>query len=257
MIENVLQVFYNSTENSQSEGMLHTTHTSCDTKLWQIINKVSSAKEIIAVTDYQATRPPHWLIRLIQPFQNFSQVNITTALNSQIYELSPLAAEFNYKGTVLDLDHALFVSQQASLFVSSKRNDSAFAVRSSSFLTGDHDIYATNNLLVEHDQNLAFIKGSVAPQTGDQKPLPGHPMAAFQWWISQQTNYWANKIYPGLNQKPNVLHVLMDWGGGVLKWVNDFIQSHPELNHYLLVSEGEFFRQQQGEKFKLYLNRPL
>jgi len=254
MLENVHQVFYNSTENKQSDSQWHTVHESCDAWLYDQIKQKYADKGLIVIINAKAKRPANWLRRLIQPFSEFNDINCVTSLSTDFFELSPLASGCEFKGNLDDLDHAIFVAQKPQIFLTSAINPQAFAVRNSSFLAKPENVYATNNLLINRPSQSGHITGISGPDVGDQRPLPAHPLAELQWYFIQNNKPWQQQEYPGLNHKPNVLHLLMDWGGGVQKWVDDFIQSHPELNHYILVSEGEFYRKMHGEKLKLYWN---
>ena len=252
MLENVQQVFYNSTENKQSDSQWYTTHQYCDALLYDQIKQKYPDNEIIVIINARAQLPPNWLCRLTQPFSQFSQINCVTSLSTEVFELSPLAPGCDFFGNSCELDHATFVLQRPQVWLTSKINTHAFAVRNASFLSKPESIYATNNLLIDLPAQTNRSKGPSGPDIGDQRPLPAHPLAELQWYFIQHNKPLQQQQYPGLNNQPNVIHVLMDWGGGVQKWVDDFIQSHPELNHYILISEGEFFRKQHGEKLKLY-----
>ncbi|TDR23761.1 glycosyltransferase [Marinicella litoralis] len=254
MLKNVHQVFYNSAENKQADSQWHTTHEQCDAALFDQINDKYPDDELIVIVNAKAQRPNHWLRRLTEPFKNNQSINTVTALSTDIFALSPLAANSEFHGDNHELDHAIFMLQPPGTFVASVINKHAFSVRNKSHLSKSGTIYVANNLLVDLPNQTQVITGAAGPEVGDQRPLPAHPLATLQWQLIQYNQPWSLLQYPGLNQQPNVLHVIMDWGGGVQKWVDDFIASHPKLNHFILVSEGEFFRQRHGEKLKLYWN---
>lgn len=251
MSENVQRVFFNSKENSHSGLVWHCTHQQCDAVLFDYIKSQCNNTLPVVVIDAAAVLPPHAIKRLVQPFTDFDKINRTTALTTLNYALSPLVGNSEFLGDNVQMDHSIFLLQKASVFISKELNPAVFAVRNVDFLEQESDIYVVSNLLVDPPLSSP-IKGTDLPITGDQRPLPAHPLAELQLKLAQYNKALAPLEYPGINGKPNLLHVLMDWGGGVHQWVEDFINTADDFNHFMLVSEGEFFRHQHGEKLKLY-----
>ncbi len=57
----------------------------------------------------------------------------------------------------------------------------------------------------------------------------------------------------GRGQRPVILHVLHDWGGGVSRFVNDQMRGDPEADHLALVSSGDL-RRGLGQRLSLYID---
>jgi len=252
MLENAYYVYYNSTEETPSADAWHTKLKQCDEVLLQQIKDQCPENKTIIVVNAHAKLPPYWDIRLTQAFNNNGVANLTSCLNSQVHNLSPLYPEQQFSGDSLVLDNTLYLLQTPQVFLSHTLNPVAFAFRDRNHISFEQDIYIVNNLLIDMASKAQQVKGAPADDTGDQRPLPAHPLAELQFLLSNFKSPLYQLDYPSLNDKPNVLHIVMDWGGGVHKWVNDFIQNQPSYNHFVLSSEGEFFRYQHGEKFKLY-----
>lgn len=258
MFENVQQVFYNSAENKHSGLVWHTTHALCDDVLFEFITSKCDKQNPVVIINYQAVLPDFWQQRLLQPMIDDHQVNCITALTTDIFELSPIPDGGFFYGDEKTLDHEIFILQTHQVFCVPKINTHAFAVRNVSHLTQPEAVYACNNLLINLPCDEQTIAGAKAPEIGDQTPLPAHPLAELHWFFIQNPHSISEprQGYPVLNQQPSVLHVVMDWGGGVQKWLDEFIENQPEYNHYVLVSHGELFRQRYGEKLKLYWQSP-
>ncbi|MCB1581801.1 MAG: glycosyltransferase [Xanthomonadales bacterium] len=254
MSDNVQLVYFNCKENSQSGLTWHTTFSHCDEALFDFIKSNCENDPFIIVINKQAVLPDYWQVRLLQPLLDNKEINCITALTTEIYELSPLADGKVFNGDERTLDHAIFVAQQPQTFITTRLNPHVFALRNLSSLDQPNQIYACNNLLIQEPKHLGNVMGASAPEIGNQNPLPAHPLAKLHWFFSQEPGSvtYENQVYPNLNQKPNLLHVVMDWGGGVQKWLEDFIANQTDFNHYILASHGELFRQRYGEKLKLY-----
>ncbi len=250
MQKNVHTVYYNSTKDQQSDFVLHNTLKSVDEQLLGLIKTTIKDDLPLIIVDAKAHLPPHWQTRLIQPLLDDPQVMKTCALNTTDQQLSPLAAPFS--GSLAQLDQAVFLLQNPQYFISSTTNLHCFAVRHVGCLSDSTLTFAVNNLVVDEPQNKEVIDAPKAQDIGDQRPLPAHPLAKVQMALSALSLEQLVAGYPGLDHKPVMLHLVMDWGGGVHKWVNDFIHDHDDMNHLILSSQGEFFRKQQGEKFFLH-----
>ncbi|KAA3641506.1 MAG: glycosyltransferase, partial [Proteobacteria bacterium] len=194
--------------------------------------------------------PDFWQQRLLAPFDHDS-VAAVTALTCDNYLLSPLPADFEFKGTAQQLDAFVSVLAPAKTFLSTTFNPAILALADINQLMSLDLVHVTANLLVQAHSDGPLLTS--VPNIGDQHPLPAHPMAAVQWLIEQQQSGRLCGIdYPLFNGKANLLHVVMDWGGGVRQWLQDFIATDVDHNHFVLVSQGEYYRQRYGEKFSLY-----
>ncbi len=250
MFKNVHIVYYNSAENRQSSFELHSSEPEFSPKLIEHIQQSIQDNKPVVVVNAQAHLPPFWKTRLIQGMFENSAINQTCALDTQQHDLSPISAHFN--GTIALLDQTTYLLQTPHYFLTEKHNINCFAVRSVTHLTTDGPSYAVNNLVVDlRHPDLQSIDPATAPQIGDQHPLPAHPLAELQLKLKDIKPNSINDGYPGLDKKPVILHTIMDWGGGVHQWLNDFIETHDEMHHLVLSSQGEFYRQQQGERFQL------
>ncbi len=250
MQKNVHTVYYNSSKDQQSGSVLYSTQETVDEQLIEWIKNSIKNDHIITVVNAQAFLPPHWQRRLLQPLLDDTQVMKTCALSTQQRQISPLTEPFT--GTLAQLDQLVYLIQKAQYYVSTALNLNCFAVRHVDHLDDHTEVFAVNNLVVDTPSNETVISAPKAIDTGDQRPLPAHPLVKVQMTLSKIQTEHLLPGYPRLDNKPTVLHLVMDWGGGVHEWVNDFIQNHNEMNHLVLSSQGEFFRKQQGEKFLLH-----
>ncbi len=250
MQKNVHTVYYNSSKDQHTGSALYSTLETVDEQLIELITNSIKNDPIIMVVNAQAYLPPHWQTRLLQPLLDDEQVLKTCALSTQQLQISPLVKPFT--GTLAQLDQLVYLLQKPQYFISTSSNFNCFAVRHIDHIDNHDEVFVVNNLVVDKPSNDAVIAGPKAIDTGDQRPLPAHPLAKVQIALSEIKTENLLPGYPGLNSKPTLLHLVMDWGGGVHEWVNDFIQHHDDMNHLILISQGEFFRKQQGEKFLLY-----
>ncbi len=250
MFKNVHIVYYNSLENRQSGFEVHSSEPEFGPKLIQHIQQYIQDKEPIVVINANVHLPPFWKTRLLQGMFENCAINQVCALATQYPELSPISTQF--KGSIAALDQATYLLQNPQYFLTEKLNEACFAVRSAQHLTTEESTYAVNNLVVDSsDTGLQSIDAATPPNIGDQHPMPAHPMAELQLKLTDTEPKYISGGYPGLDEKPVTLHIIMDWGGGVHQWLNDFIETHDEMHHLVLSSQGEFFRQQQGERFQL------
>ena len=96
---------------------------------------------------------------------------------------------------------------------------------------------------------------AAAPAAAD--PAPPSPLgelreqlvAALAHDATISTNSTAG--YPGLDNKPVVLHVLHGWGGGSERFVHDLAAADRERHHLVLVARGNFARRSYGETIEL------
>ncbi|MGJ8664698.1 MAG: hypothetical protein ACSHWU_13665, partial [Marinicella sp.] len=245
MFKFVHLVHYNSTKDQQSGFELHCTHKIFDEQLIQYLYTQIQGEHPIIVLNAKAELPPYYQIRLLQPMVDNEEVNWVNALTTIQHELSPLINSFS--GTKTQLDQAVYLLQEPKYFMTSASNYNCFACRSIKHLNSSTQQFAVNNLLVE----TAASHPEPTPDTGDQRPLPAHPLSELQLNLTTFNPTQLPGGYPCLDNKPLALHIVMDWGGGVHQWTNDFIATHEEMNHLVLMSQGEFYRQQQGERFRL------
>lgn len=251
MFKIVHTVYYNSTENRRSNFELHSSEPMLNEQLLTLIQEQITDQNPVVLVNAKAHLPPHWQTRLLQGMAENEAIHHISALSTQQHELSPISQDFN--GTLAQLDQLVYLLQRPQYFLSSTFNPNCFAVRNVAALLVDESKYAINNLVVDipADDDQA-IGAAQQPDIGDQRPLPVHPLAEIQLQLEKASPQTIKTGYPGLDKKPVVLHLVMDWGGGVHQWVNDFIQNHSEMHHLVLSSQGEFFRHQQGERFQLH-----
>lgn len=249
MFKIVHTVYYNAKEDRLSGLEFYSTQPDFNEQLVQQIKQQFQNQGPLLVIDAQAVLPPFWQTRLLQAMVDNEEINQVCALSVNQHELSPISDDF--AGTMTQLDQAVYLLQPPQYFLSKTINKACFAVRNTTFLSAA-DCYAVNNLVVDASPSeQQLLVALTPPDIGDQHPLPAHPLAALQLKLKSVEANNISTGYPGLDTKPVVLHTVMDWGGGVHQWVNDFIQNHDEFHHLVLSSQGEFYRQQQGERFQL------
>ncbi len=251
MFKFVHTVYYNSTENRRADFEYHSSEPTINEQLIAQLQQEIKHQHPVIVVNAHACLPAYWQPRLLQPMVESDAINHISALSAQQHELSPISQDF--VGTLAQLDQVTFLLQRPQYFLSSTFNPNCFAVRNITALSADQSKYAVNNLVVDvSPKNHQLIAAAAQPDIGDQRPLPAHPLAELQLQLVQLQPQVIKTGYPGLDDKPVVLHLVMDWGGGVHQWVNDFAHNHDEHHHLILSSHGEFFRQQQGERFQLH-----
>ncbi|MCX7553229.1 glycosyltransferase [Marinicella sp. S1101] len=255
MFENVHIVSYNCAENKHSGFALSSTCDGFNDALKKQIHTAINDDNPIIIINNKAQLPSHWQTRLLQPMWQDKSIKLISALNISNHFLSPIKQRFN--GSLLQLDSALFVLQKPHYFQTKSINDHCFAVSNKQVLA-QQDIprYAVNNLVVDVQPSTDFIDAPDFFQVGDQHPLPTHPLANIHLYIDELNRFIMQQQYPNIDGKPIALHVVMDWGGGVHQWLDHFIKDHNEVNHLVLVSHGEFYRQQHGEQFSLHWGGP-
>ncbi len=250
MFKFVHTAYYNSSKNQHTGFEIHSTSKVVDEPFIQLLQDLIKDDHPVVVVNAQAELPPYWQTRLLQPMFEDAEIQHISALAIQLYQLSPIISH-PIKATLTQLDSVIYLLQTAQYFISTNSNPNCFAVRNVAVLKQNNTTYAVNNLLVDTAPTTEMLLPPESPNIGDQRPLPAHPLAELQIQLEQLKTLPDTSAYPGLDDKPTALHIVMDWGGGVHQWVNDFIHSHDEMHHLVLSSQGEFFRQQQGEQFKL------
>ena len=215
----------------------------------QQLDAAVPADRMVVVINEQAVLPPHWFTRLCQPLHDNPEISQVSALSLAHPELSPIIQPF--AGDISTLDQATYLLQPPSYFTTRVTNQHGMAWRNKAAMLNPGVSVAVNNLLIDVPPAQGPLLPPKAIEIGDQHPLPAHPLAAVQSALYNQENFDLAAGYPGLDEANTILHVVMDWGGGVHRWTNDFIQQHPDHHHWVLSSAGEFYRQQQGERFLL------
>ncbi len=251
MFEIVHHVYYNSAVEKRLDHEWHTSHPRFDAALIEQIQNQFQDDHPVVLINAQAHLPPHWETRLLQPLLADRELAMVSALTLTEHDLSPLHAGTSFGGDLSALDHAIYLLQEPHWFLTEATNPHCSAARSAQHLSSTSNRCAVNNLLVDVPVDDSLQSAQYQLDIGDQRPLPAHPLAALQIKLINTDFSRQASGYPGLDEKPTALHVVMDWGGGVHQWLNDFTQTHDHYNHLILVSQGEFFRHRQGEKFQL------
>lgn len=250
MPNNVHVIHYNSLQNQQTDFALHSTETSINDALIQQIEAVVPADRMVVVINEQAVLPPHWFVRLCQPLLDNPAINLVSALTLAHHELSPISQPF--QGDLNTLDQAIYLLQTPGYYNCRVTNHHGMAWRNKAAWQQTGWSVAVNNLLIDVPPSNGPLLPPKPIEIGDQHPLPAHPLAAVQCTLANQEFEQLPAGYPGLDDTNTLLHVVMDWGGGVHRWTNDFIENHPAQHHWVLSSAGEFYRKRQGERFLLH-----
>ncbi len=212
----------------------------------------------IIIINASVQLPEFWSQRLLASL-NDSPTHLCSALTTRVFELSPLVEKQQFKGSVASLDNYIYLLQEATTFFSSKINNECFIVRDKNTLQHLNTISykACKNLLVQsHNDQKVELTDFI--DLGDQQKLPAHPLADLQWKMKDYLqDPFKVSTYPLLDEKPILLHVTMDWGGGVQQWINNYCQNETNYNHLILMSHGEFYRNSHGEKLSLYFQGNL
>ena len=198
-----------------------------------------------------STVPSYWMERLKQVLTDHSSIQICSALSCQYFELSPLSQGQEFDGDFNQLDQLIYLYQKPGVFFTNQLNQDCFIIRSKEALDLIHKkpLYACNNLLVQSQKDL---KLSDHKETGNQRPLPAHSLSNLHWnFKNKNQTTKLEESYYRLDDKPVILHVSMDWGGGIQKWINDYSKHETHCHHLVLASTGELYRQTHGESYKL------
>ncbi len=217
--------------------------------------------------DAESAFGPHWLPRLRAGLPENSHYDISSALTTGVYELSPVPEGVRFGNAFQQLDNLLFLHQKTSPYQSVsvisphaivvRVHNGRLAVHDFSCLPASRASAATTVFL----QPPGLLRCQNVPKVGDQRPLPAHPMRSFHEWLQTRLPELEGDTgampewptgFPGLDGKPVMLHITMDWGGGVNKWINEYIRQERDYHHLVLASEGEFFRRRFGEALNLH-----
>lgn len=260
MKNNALIIYYNSSEVTAAQGLClleggyHVANQQLDTELITVLLEQLPEDSALIVTDAAATRPAYWKARLSRAIDLPESVVVCSALSCEYFELSPLAKGQVFDGGVQALDQCLYLNQKPSYYPTGQLNHACFWLRNKSALSGlmDPELnkHAMNHCLVQRDAGHLVLTD--ARDIGDQRPLPAHPLADFHVKNAQLSQFHSNQAYPRLDGKPVLLHISMDWGGGVHKWIDDYINCHSQYHHLVLTSCGELYRHQHGEQYRLF-----
>ena len=227
----------------------------------EIASKIEADVPVVVIADVpvvvinaQAVFPEYWFERLSQPFEQNKNTRLCSALTCHINSLSPLAQGDEFEGSLSELDKTIYLLQTPDTVFSEHLNTDCFMVNNKPTLNNLHEttVLACNNLLVQtHTEKTIQLTDII--DTGNQRPLPAHPLAALQWKL--KNHLLGNQInleYLLLDKKPVVLHICMGWGGGVSQWINDYCAHENKFQHIVLSSQGELFRQSHGEALTLH-----
>ncbi|MCF6299778.1 MAG: glycosyltransferase, partial [Proteobacteria bacterium] len=249
--QSVVYNFRDQKDVNYSSGLHITTPLpQFNTDLIEFIRQNCDDHSPIIIINAASQLPPYWQQRLIQPLLDDDSILIASALTTELYALSPLADKQIYQGDLMQLDNQVYQIQHPGYFVSNDINPDCFVVRNKHCLSAiGHQTYAVNNLVVQPKRRKP-LRLREKLKLGDQKLLPAHPLAHLQIKLEEENNVFEIN-YPLLDDRPCLLHICMDWGGGVAKWINDFAATHFEYHHFVLSSCGELYRYTHGEKYSL------
>ena len=102
------------------------------------------------------------------------------------------------------------------------------------------------------------LRGPRAPKPGDDD-VPPSPLGELRERVDAALRVKKKVAYPGLDDKPVVLHVLHAWGGGAERFVRDLAATDATRHHLVLIARGNFARRRFGESLELLdgaLSRP-
>lgn len=94
------------------------------------------------------------------------------------------------------------------------------------------------------------LRGPRAPKPGEDEALPS-PLGELRERVAVSLRMPRNASYPGLDDKPVVLHVLHAWGGGAERFVRDLAATDASRHHLVFVARGNFERRCFGESLEL------
>lgn len=91
------------------------------------------------------------------------------------------------------------------------------------------------------------------PDTSDARVTLGHLTLAIQRLL----NEGINELPPvGRDGRPVTLHISHNWGGGVARWIEDFITGDAEGRHLVLAAGSDFRHRRYGQRLRLYALGP-
>lgn len=198
--------------------------------------------------------PDYWQQRLIAVLESNVDIDLCSALTTTKSALSPLVSKGQFSGSLQQLDQLVYLLQKPSYFYTETFNDECFLVRNTECLPDRlTSVYVTaNNLLVQKKAvDNSLIEVQEVQEIEGQNPFPAHRLSELREKIGDLITPLSKDWWPGLNRKPVLLHITMDWGGGIAKWINEFIEDYSDYNHLILMSAGELKRQRYGERLQL------
>ena len=95
------------------------------------------------------------------------------------------------------------------------------------------------------------LRGPALPAP-DADPVPPSPLGELREALAAALAQPSGvRGYPGLDEKPVVLHVLHGWGGGAERFVRDLAAVDATRHHLVLMARGNFDRRRYGETLEL------
>jgi GT2 family glycosyltransferase/glycosyltransferase involved in cell wall biosynthesis len=95
------------------------------------------------------------------------------------------------------------------------------------------------------------LRGPNPPVPGEDVPPPS-PLGELRGALhAALANAPVEAVYPGLDAKPVVLHVLHGWGGGAERFVRDIASVDHARHHLVFMARGNFDRRRYGEVLEL------
>ncbi len=94
------------------------------------------------------------------------------------------------------------------------------------------------------------LRGPKLPKPGDD-PLQPSALGELREALTQALTKTTSATYPGLDEKPVVLHVLHAWGGGAERFVRDLAAIDAARHHLVFMARGNFKRRHFGESLEL------
>ncbi len=91
-------------------------------------------------------------------------------------------------------------------------------------------------------------------QAPDRRAALGHQYAAMER-LGQEKSLGSMPLF-GFDQRPVVLHISHDWGGGVARWIGDLVAADEACNHLVLSAGGRSDGSIHGQWLKLYAAGP-
>ncbi|WP_395373981.1 glycosyltransferase [Marinicella sp. W31] len=243
------------TDTSQfPDNTVFISHDQCDAVLFEEIRTHVDSDTGVFVVHADTVLPSYWQQRLLAAFKIDETVTLCSALSTQRYALSPIAASDCFTGSQLVLDQAIYLLAKPACFYTDCYNPDCFFVTSTDQLPDRHagTFVAINNLLAQRQLTGREIATQNVPDIGDQRPLPAHQLAPLQLALkNHQSHKIVTEQWPYLDGKPILLHIAMDWGGGVHKWIDECAENHNDYHHLILLSHGELYRHRHGERLHL------
>ncbi|HEY4351658.1 MAG TPA: glycosyltransferase, partial [Paraburkholderia sp.] len=102
-----------------------------------------------------------------------------------------------------------------------------------------------------------YVADPARPLRGPQPPTPGDDplqpsvLGELREALASALTKPVSLAYPGLDEKPVVLHVLHAWGGGAERFVRDLATADTSRHHLVFMARGNFERRQFGESLEL------